>query len=421
MATNNETSALLALPVELVSRIANSLEPESLLMLRLTCKVLEHSTYDLFAKTFFEKRFCCIYYEPRWLLMKAVMSSRLGSRVREVTFTLKPLESKRYGDLQLAPNKFERDLRSAQSIAENRLSAFLGLQTQVPALPSTAILSRVFRDFKRLAPSTLIGIDFFAGSVPRTNLMAPLVETDVLVAAVTAGVAIDKLKLSVQDTHLLKDVLVHLGSELTASTKSLTCFQLEASGSYRGDYDTQFVTTILDSTDNLRELMTIGRPGRSTTTAILREKDFTQLTSLHIMGFGFAGEDLVAGLQVCHSMLHLTLSDVKLIGGDTSWPSVFRALASLLDLHDLGFHALRCQASDRKCLVFRGMVHGRTNPDGSLIRFEGKEQTAAGLEELIATLLIGEHVDHPYLLGIRDQGVCCICGYGTVVVNKHLL
>lgn len=51
-ATNDQTPPLLALPVELVGRIVHSLTPESLLMLRLTCKVLEHSTHDLFAKKF---------------------------------------------------------------------------------------------------------------------------------------------------------------------------------------------------------------------------------------------------------------------------------------------------------------------------------------------------------------------------------
>lgn len=115
MAANNNTSALLALPVELVGRIAKSLEPESLPMLRLTCKALEHSTYDLFTKTFFEQRFCCIYYEPRWLLLKDIISSRLGSRVREVMFTTDPLEHKLCEDLQLAPDKSEADMEQAQS------------------------------------------------------------------------------------------------------------------------------------------------------------------------------------------------------------------------------------------------------------------------------------------------------------------
>jgi hypothetical protein len=213
------------LPVELVSRIADLLGPESLLLLRLTCKALEHSKHDLFTKTYFEQRFCCIYYEPRWLLIKAVISSRLGGRVREVTFTQKPLGPKWYEDLQLAPSKFQLDLRTAQSIAGNELSLSVGLQVQVPAWPSTAIFSRVFRDFKKLAPRTLVKFDLLKGWVPQNNTIAPLVISQVLVAAVTAGVAIDTLKLDVQDTYLLKDVLLHLGSELTTSTRSLRCFQ----------------------------------------------------------------------------------------------------------------------------------------------------------------------------------------------------
>lgn len=164
MDTNDQTSALLALPVELVGRIADSLTPESLLMFRLTCKALEHSTYDLLAKTFFEQRFCCIYYEPRWLLIDNVVSSRLGSRVREVTFIAEPLESKWYKDLQLAPNEFEKDINTAQRNAEGELSLTLDIQTRGsedpvdpadpadPAWPSAAIIHGVFRAFKRLAP-----------------------------------------------------------------------------------------------------------------------------------------------------------------------------------------------------------------------------------------------------------------------------
>lgn len=105
MATNDQTPPLLVLPVELVGRIAESLTPDSLLMLRLTCKALEHSTYNPFAKTYFEQRFCRIYYEPRWLLLKNVISSSLGSRLPEVICTSEPLESKWFRDFQLAPNE----------------------------------------------------------------------------------------------------------------------------------------------------------------------------------------------------------------------------------------------------------------------------------------------------------------------------
>ena len=393
-------------------------------MLRLTCKVLEHLTYDLFSKTFFERRYCCIYYETRWLLMKAVISSRLGGRVREVTFTQQPLECKRYEDLQLAPNASQTDLRTAQIIAERDLSRSVSIQAQVPAWPSTAVFSRTFRDLKRLTPNTLIKFDFLKGWFPQTNYTGPLVKFNVLVAAVSAAVSIDTLKLEVEDTHLLKDVLVHLESELTASTKTLTCFQLEAFRTQRNDYDTQFVTTILDSANDLRELITMGPPGRQATTtkvttAILRECDFTRLTTLHIMGFEFAVEELVAGLGVSRSMLHVYLSDVRLSSSEQSWPSIFRALASLPKLHKLSLLVLRYQSFSYRRLAFRSLTHGRTSHEGKMIEYEGKEQTAAGLEELAAAPLASECDAQNYLLVHKETGYCRICGHVAALINEH--
>jgi hypothetical protein len=249
MATNNNTSALLALPVELVGRIAKSLEPESLPMLRLTCKALEHSTYDLFTKTFFEQRFCCIYYEPRWLLLKDIISSRLGSRVREVMFTTDPLEHKLCEDLQLAPDKSEADMEQAQSTVEFDLSTSMGPEIQLPAWPSTAVFQPVFLDFKRFAPRSLIKLDFTKYWALHTDFTT---KTDVLVAVVSAGMPINALKLDALDAHLLESVLTHLESEFTASIKSLKSFHYEK---HEDENDPRFVTAILESTDELRELV----------------------------------------------------------------------------------------------------------------------------------------------------------------------
>lgn len=225
MATNNQTlPLLLALPVELVGRIADSLTPESSLMLRLTCKVLEHSTYDLFSKTFFERRYCCIFYEARWLLLKNVISSRLGSRVREVTFTIEPLESKHDTDLQLAPNKCDEDMRTAQTAAKRYLWRSTRLQINFLAWPNTAIFHRVFRDFRRLTSRTLIKLDLRDHFMPGSNHSAPLIKAEILLAAVTAGVAIDTLKLGADETRTFKRVLMYLEPELVASTRSLKYF-----------------------------------------------------------------------------------------------------------------------------------------------------------------------------------------------------
>jgi hypothetical protein len=222
MATNEDDSPLLSLPVELVGCIVDSLEPESLLMLCSTCKVLEHSKYDQFAKTFFERRFCCIYYEPRWLLIKAVLSSRLGSRIRFLEFTVEPFEGRPPQDLHLAPSRshFARGhMAWAQLIATKDLSAAISPQTQISAWPSLAIFNRVFRDVKAHERNLLVKFNFAHAWSPASGEPASSVRADVLVAAVTAGIAIDTLDISLLGIHYLCPalVLVHLESDFVAS------------------------------------------------------------------------------------------------------------------------------------------------------------------------------------------------------------
>ncbi|KAM0702065.1 hypothetical protein Q7P35_010975 [Cladosporium inversicolor] len=410
MAINNNTSALLALPVELVGRIADSLEPESLLMLRLTCKVLEHSTYDLFAKTFFERRFSCIYYEPRWLLLNKVIHSRLSNRVREVTFTTDPLEATWYKNLQLAPNKSEADMITAQSFAGGALSLSVGPQTQVPTWPSTAVFHRVFCDFKRLAIRALIKVDFLEAWGPPTDPTAHLVKADVLIAAVSAGVAIDTLKLDVYDAHALENVLVHLETELTTSTRTLKCFQFRTN---IDGHDPKLATTILESANDLCELVVMPNPGCSMTTAVLQVNDFSLLTTLRISGASFPGEELVTGLSVCRSLPHLHLSNLGLISGEEAWPSVFRTLASMPQLHKLCLAALWDTVFRFRRLTFCDLVHGRTTQDGCMVGNMGREKTAAGLNELIAKPLPREDDDHTYTFNFNKGRGCFVCVYGT--------
>lgn len=404
MATNNQTTPLLALPVELVGRIADSLTPESLLMLRLTCNLLEHLTYDLFSKTFFERRYCCIFYEPRWLLLKNVISSRLGSRVREVTFTIEPLESKHDTDLQLAPNKFDEDMRTAQSIAKRDLWHSTHLPIDVPAWPSTAIFHRVFRDFRRLTSRTLIKLDLRGHFMPESNRSGPLIKAEILLAAVTAGVAIDTLKLGADETRSFKSVLMYLEPELVASTRSLKYFQFRVENH---QFDSQFVIKVLKSTNDLRELVATALPRASMATAILRTIDGSRLTTLRIRDALFPIEELIACLSICRSMLHLHLSNVRLSNDDHSWPSIFRTLASIPQLHHLSLNLWDRASRSFRPLCFRGLVHGTTTDRKSMIEYQGREQTAAGLGELLAARLAV--VGGPWLPMPSMVGACRIC------------
>lgn len=193
-----------------------------------------------------------------------------------MTFIAEPLESKWYKDLQLAPNEFEKDINTAQRNAEGELSLTLDIQTRGsedpadPAWPSAAIIHGVFRAFKRLAPRTLFKLEFLKFRVQGigfNDLTSPLVKADILIAAVTAGAAIDTLKLDFNDARLLTSVLTYLEPGLMASTRSLKFFQVRRRSD---EHDPQLVTTILESANDLRELSAISATGYSMTTAVLR-------------------------------------------------------------------------------------------------------------------------------------------------------
>ena len=118
MATSDE-SRLLSLPMELLTRITNLLNDETLPTLRLTCKTLEGATFDSFAKTF-STTYCCMYYKSRWLSLKKFLhgSPRLVRRLGYINFTTNPLERHHYTEMQIAPAEGfdESMLRKSSSI-----------------------------------------------------------------------------------------------------------------------------------------------------------------------------------------------------------------------------------------------------------------------------------------------------------------
>lgn len=140
-------SRLLALPVELLHRVTDSLSDESLPNIRLTCKTFEATTNDRFARAFFESRYCCIYHKPRWDLLSDVLTSRFADRIWEVTFTSHVVEDYRLHPLQLAPRIPEGDLQkismeASQRAAEQELSEAVGPRTQIPAWPNERTVER---------------------------------------------------------------------------------------------------------------------------------------------------------------------------------------------------------------------------------------------------------------------------------------
>lgn len=99
--TTSDNSALLGMPVELVQRIAAYLPEESLIPVRLTCKTLDATTFDLFVAAYVANQTCWIYGQQRWERLDSMLasSSRLAKRIESVALTVDFLEAKSCEDL----------------------------------------------------------------------------------------------------------------------------------------------------------------------------------------------------------------------------------------------------------------------------------------------------------------------------------
>lgn len=191
-----------------------------------------------------------------------------------------------------------------------------------------------------------------------------------------------------------------------ASTRSLKFFQVRRRSD---EHDPQLVTTILESANDLRELSAISATGYSMTTAVLRANDSSQLTTLRISAAIFPGGELAAGLSTCRSLLHLLLAGVELSSTEKAWPSVFHTLALMPQLHKLNLFVLRDRAPGHNRLTFCHLTHGKKSHMGDMIAYEGREHTAAGLDELTAAPLLRKEDHETYRLVVKRRLMCSVC------------
>lgn len=87
----------------------------------------------------------------------------------------------------------------------------------------------------------------------------------------------------------------------------------------------------------------------------------------------------------------------------------FRTLASIPQLHHLSLNLWDRASRSFRPLCFRGLVHGTTTDRKSVIEYQGREQTAAGLDELLGARLV--FVVDPWLPMPSMVGACRIYGH----------
>ena len=155
---------MLALPIELLQRVTDNLSDETLTTFRLTCKAIEATTFDTFAKIYFEERYCCIYEKPRWTLLREIIFSSIGDRVRRVIFTTHALAPAQPEHLQLAPKKPAEDetydILNAQCDVVVVLEGAVGVQIQTAVLPSKDMIENCLICIRNLSPDIRLKVEF---------------------------------------------------------------------------------------------------------------------------------------------------------------------------------------------------------------------------------------------------------------------
>lgn len=406
MATSNE-SRLLALPLELLTRIADCLNDESLPSLRLTCKTLEGPTFDRFARKFSHVQ-CCMFYEERWLSVKSLLngSPRLAQKIHTIEFLTRPLESTHVDHVQLAPGAQFQDIEAAQSQFDSHCADedYPYEPLHAGRQPRPALIHGVLLDTMYLAPHVVLEFNFSEDTFFRRAGVT--VHEDVLLAITSTGCRSHALTLSPHTCDDLNNVATYLRPRLLWSISNLQTFTFDGNNFLDDVQETDFDWGRLDLAhdilQNANSLIDIElRCGDfiefSDPTAITDKLLFTnclpQLVRLSLHLTVLSEQQLLRALAICSSRLvSLSLGRVQFKASGDSWIPVFRQLTTLPKLAILALFEIRTSgmlATDSSWrLDFEHIGHGkklRHCPTTAVgVHFEGRNDVTAGLQELLA-------------------------------------
>jgi len=222
---------LLDLPVELLQRITNLLDPhETLPAVRLACKVLDDVSFERFARTSFSVVSCCIFYEQRWLRLKEILDgpSRITERIEHVNLTICVSENIDSTELQLAPTAVDTDvpLEDVQILVHEAQDEARTEDITYP--PNFALMSRVLRDVERVLPPGAVTLNLIQGHTRNwTNYQIEAhCEALLTMASTQAELRIRSLYLSPNSMLGLDRSLAHLRQETLRCTSELKMFKL---------------------------------------------------------------------------------------------------------------------------------------------------------------------------------------------------
>jgi hypothetical protein len=389
---DGKPSLLLALPIELLQRISEEVSDETLTTFRLTCKAIEAATFDLFAKIFFEERYCYVYYKPRWTLLEDIIRSRMGDSVRRVIFTtniLAPVVSRR---LQLAPQdpgeEGDYDIIETQVDVEVKMMEAVGARVQAPAWPSKDAIERCFICIRNLTPNVLVELDFNQSLWCEKTEERTLLKANVIVAMAATRMKLTAFNTSPLGISRINEKVKALGYDLSTRMRCLQSFSLgEAYMSIKAQ---RLIYGFLESATELRELKLQlyysvgGRPDltESTPSRLLSVSNVSRLEVLTLGNLSIEVTDFVAVLSRCKStLLEVTLKFVCILGSNSVWRQVFDLFVSMPRLSKVHFEWLQHTMDDALANSYFGRLKTiKWSAD------EGREQLTAELTKLLVAL-----------------------------------
>lgn len=413
-----DESGLLALPLELLTRITDNISHESLPTVRLTCKTLEGVTFNRFEKSL-SMTTCCIYYESRWLSLQRFLhgSERLVQALRGIYFTSDPLETRSPFEVQLAPGKDFPNICAAQKQFDIReANEDLPYEpAHVDSVPSQALIHSVLIDLRERAPYAWISFDFTHTRFFRDDDERGLLNESIFFALLSTSMFVHELKLDRYCFGDDLDMMAHLGSRLLKSTSRIQSFAFHSTDRFNEDYgypldenDTEILTNMLQKAADLRRLHLEMSERKykgdqwALTQRLLFANSLATVEHLALYATDIPENQLCKAIASCNPTLkHLWLGSIRLIDLVDGWSAIFRLLATLPKLEYLVLSCL--VTSETECayrgprLDFRNIKHGFTlssiHVEHNLrletdLYLEGKEVVSAGLQQLLSGPLL---------------------------------
>lgn len=379
---------LLDLPPELVDRVTTFVNSETMLPVRLACKVLEGITFDRFATENFEHVYCWVPTTVDFRRLREILdeSPRLSSRIRRLTLTADILKDQHSSAMNYVRQRRESEDNARRYAIQSLNDSFYRRNVIVFSI------LRILQEISRLPQDVSIAVDLLARPVWRNATVDTfLPPQDVLCSLAMSRMEIHSLKLD-QFTFRGSDGLHSFSrAELLAPMSALTTVDFR----YIGMLSTTCMLIYCDLLQGALRLQSLVlevggfRGGQERTISlihlppeVLLANRLSYLTGLKIARAVIDGESLIEALRRCHMTLtHLVLRYVALSTDDEDMMPVCRELLGMPELVFLELHMLKTRVFGPNHF-FKIPDHG-VYPEDRLYVHGGKERIKEGLQELL--------------------------------------